>query len=79
MSKGITVTIKAMQAKIARLEKEQGLEKNTLEEKYRDNFDRQARYLGNGIYSWCNVNSIDTRELFLMGVLIHERIKLNIE
>ena len=79
MSKGITVTIKAMQAKIARLEKEQGLEKNTLEEKYRDNFDRQARYLGNGIYSWCNVNSIDTRELFLMGVLIHEGIKLNIE
>ena len=46
-----------------------------VEVKYRNKFDKQARYLGNGTYHWNGVYSTDTRELFLMGVLVAEGIK----
>lgn len=42
-----------------------------LEEKYEDRFNRQARYMGNGIYSIAGLYSTDTRELFLM--FIHQQ------
>jgi hypothetical protein len=43
--------------------------------KYMSNFEKYARYLGNGVYSWKGLYSTDTRELFLMGALMSEGIK----
>jgi len=64
--------IKSMEGRIKRLGKKLGKTQAEMEDKHQDVFDRQARYLGNGIYTWCNVHSTDTRELFLLGVLICE-------
>ena len=50
-----------------------------MEEKYRDKFDRFARYMGNGIYEIGGHRSTDTRELFLMFVADREKIKFNTE
>jgi len=50
-----------------------------MEEKHFDLFGRQARYLGNGIYSVSNVYSTDTRELFLMYCAIREGIEFEKE
>jgi hypothetical protein len=47
-----------------------------LEEKYRHSFDRSATYRGNGVYEWANVFSTDTRELFLLGIIGIEGIKI---
>lgn len=46
-----------------------------LEEKHWKQFERQASFLGNGIYGWRGVYSTDTRELFLMGIALVEGIK----
>lgn len=43
-------------------------------EKYRSKFEKQAGYRGNGTYEWCGQFSSDLRELWLMGVLIHEGV-----
>ena len=47
-----------------------------MENKYFPKFEKQAAYLGNGVYSIpaTNIYSTDTRELFLMFVAIHENI-----
>ena len=50
-----------------------------MEEKYFDTFSRQARYMGNGIYSIANVYSTDTRELMLMYCAIREGIQFEKE
>lgn len=48
-----------------------------MEKKYMPKFERQAAYMGNGIYAipQTNIHSTDTRELFLMFVATHENIK----
>jgi hypothetical protein len=51
----------------------------TVEEKYRANFEKYARYLGNGVYTWKGITATDTAVLFLMGVLFSERIKFKQE
>lgn len=48
-----------------------------VEDKYQPRFQKEARYVGNGIYTWCGQYSRNPRELFLMGVLISEGIKFN--
>lgn len=48
-------------------------------EKHRAKFEKQARYLGNGVYNWCGQYSADVQELWLMGVLIHEGIPFKSE
>jgi len=42
--------------------------------KYGDNFNKYARYMGNGVYSWKGIHATDTRILFLTGVLISEKV-----
>lgn len=49
-------------------------EREKIETKYREKFDKYAQYMGNGVYSWRGILSTDTRELFLMGVLRQEGI-----
>ena len=49
-------------------------ERLKLEEKHEKNFEKYARYMGNGVYSWKGINAVDTRQLFLLGILAHERI-----
>jgi len=67
---------KSMEGRIERLGKKLGKTRIELEAKHQGIFGSQAKYLGNGIYGWCNVHSTDTRELFLLGVLIREGQKL---
>ena len=43
-----------------------------MEAKYVDIFNRQARYMCNGIYGFASLYSTDTRELFLMFVAQQE-------
>lgn len=43
-----------------------------LENKWKDIFDRQAMYRGNGTYSIAGLYSTDTRELFLMFICQQE-------
>lgn len=63
---------KSMENRLIRYGKKKGMTLPELEAKHENVFAKQARYMGNGIYSWCNVHSVDTRELFLLGVLIRE-------
>jgi len=49
-------------------------EREAKEAKYQENFNKYARYMGNGVYSWFGILCDDTRELFLMGVLRKENI-----
>lgn len=46
-----------------------------IDAKYGKNFDKYARYLGNGVYDWRGIKATDTQELFLIGVLKQENIK----
>ena len=46
-----------------------------IELKYRDSFERYARQMYDGVYTWCGVTAKDTRELFLEVVLLKENIK----
>ena len=48
-------------------------------EKYGKNFDKYARYMGNGVYSWKGLLATDTRELFLLGVLRSEGVEFKEE
>lgn len=43
-------------------------------EKYKEDFDNQAQFLGNGVYCWHDISSSDTRELWLLGVLAREGV-----
>lgn len=45
-----------------------------MENKYRAIFDRQSRYMGNGVYNLGRHYSTDTRELFLMFIADMEDI-----
>lgn len=47
--------------------------------KYGKNFGKYARYMGNGVYSWKGLISTDTREMFLLGVLISEGVEFKDE
>ena len=47
--------------------------------KYRSEFNKFARYMGNGVYQWNGIYSSDTAELFLMGVLSREGIEYEYE
>lgn len=46
-----------------------------LEHKYLENFEKNASYVGNGVYSWFGILANDTRELWLMGVLSKEKVE----
>jgi len=48
-------------------------------DKYGKNFDKYARYMGNGVYSWKGLMATDTRELFLLGVLRSEGVEFKEE
>lgn len=48
-----------------------------IEAKHSEKFQKYARYLGNGVYTWRGIYATDTRELFLMGVLEAEGITFN--
>lgn len=52
-----------------------------MEERYFPKFEKQARYLGNGVYSIpaTNLYSTDTRELFLMFAACQEGINFERE
>lgn len=50
-----------------------------IEKKYGENFNKYARYMGNGVYSWKGLVATDTRELFLIGILRSEGIKFKEE
>lgn len=50
-------------------------QEESLELKYRKKFDKNARYLGHGVYEWQGLQSRDTGVLFLKGVLTFENIK----
>ena len=45
-----------------------------VETKYRKRFEKNARYLGRGVYEWQGVQSKDVRVLFLKGVLHFEGV-----
>ena len=49
-----------------------------MEAKHFDNFGKQARYKGNGVYfiAGTNLYSTDTRELFLMFCAVRENIPI---
>lgn len=42
--------------------------------KYWSDFEKNLRYMDNGAYSWKGVLSDNVRELFLVGVLLSEKI-----
>lgn len=45
------------------------------EAKYRQNFNKYASYLGNGVYEYRGIKATDTAELYLLYVLTTERIE----
>ena len=69
--------IKALEEKLAKYCKRKGLQPRKIEEKHRKAFDRQARFVGNGIYTIAGLHSTDTRELMLMFTLQQEGIQTN--
>ena len=46
-----------------------------LESTYDERFKKEARYMGNGVYSWVGQFASSTRELKLLGILIDNDIK----
>lgn len=48
-------------------------------EKYEENFNKYARYMGNGTYSWKGLYASSLRLLFLTGVLMSEKINFKQE
>lgn len=46
-----------------------------IDDKYWDNFDKYATYMGNGVYQWKGILATCTRELFLMGALRSEKVE----
>lgn len=51
----------------------------SVDEKYGKNFEKYARYEGNGVYQWKGLRANDTCILFLMGVLCSENIEFKNE
>lgn len=47
--------------------------------KYEAHFNKYARYMGNGSYSWKGLYANDVRILFLTGVLMSEKTKFKQE
>ena len=47
--------------------------------KYEANFNKYARYMGNGVYSWKGIYATDIRILFLTGILMSEKIDIKNE
>jgi hypothetical protein len=62
-------------ANIKKMEKLVTLE---MENRHMPKFEKQARYLGNNVYSISGTNLVadDTRKLFLMFCLVQEGIKI---
>lgn len=54
--------------------KRKKLRRTKLEDKYHKIFERQAMFVGNGIYKIGNLHSTDTRELMLMFIAQQEQI-----
>jgi hypothetical protein len=50
-----------------------------MEKKENNKFDKQARYCGNGVYSWGSIVATDTRVLFLLGVAAANNIFVNLD
>ena len=75
-SSEIRKNCKSMEGRIERLGKKLGKTRIELEAKHQGIFGKQAMFLGGDTYEWCGVYSTDTRELFLLGVLIREGQKL---
>jgi hypothetical protein len=50
------------------------MKKVSVDEKYRDNFEKYATYMGNGVYQWKGAVANDTRVLYLIAVLRSEGI-----
>lgn len=46
-----------------------------MEERYYEIYIKEAMFVGPQMYEWRGLFSSDTRELFLMGVLLREGIK----
>lgn len=47
-----------------------------MEDKHYPIYCKQAKYVGNGVYSIADLYSTDTRELFLMFVALRENLTL---
>ena len=48
-----------------------------LENKYQNKFEKYARYISKyGVYEWRGLVGTDTRELFLRGIVIFEKLKV---
>ena len=50
-----------------------------IEDKYWKDFERGARFVGYGVYSWHSIKAGDTRTLFLLGVAAREGIYIKTE
>jgi hypothetical protein len=61
-------------SRIEELEALMPITEDEAQEKYGASFEKQARYLGNGVYAWHSIYSNDTRELFVQGVLAREGV-----
>ncbi len=68
--------IDELEQRLKELAKETKKRVSTLEGRHRPKFERQARYVGNGIYSIAGLHSTDTRELMLMFTLQCEGVKV---
>lgn len=44
--------------------------------KYGKVFEKQAQYMGNGVYAWHSIYANNTRKLFLLGVLAREGVEV---
>lgn len=62
-----------MQVEVKKLESKISIE---LQDKYWKKFEKQAVFLGNGVYEWANIYETDTRLLFLKGIAAIEGIKI---
>jgi hypothetical protein len=50
-----------------------------MEDKHYPTYTKQARYLGNGVYTIAGLYSTDTRELFLMFAALREEIPFKVK
>lgn len=69
--------IDELEERLKKLARKKGAYARDLEGKHRKAFDRQARFVGNGIYTIAGLHSTDTRELMLMFTLQQEGIQTN--
>ena len=71
-SNEIRKNIRSLERRIERLAKKQNSTSVEFEATYQERFEKMSTYMGGGTYQWCGVFSTDTRELFLLGVLVYE-------